>query len=118
MVSKCTNPECPERFLRLHQGKLFRWDGVNARQRLTRGADPETKKARKVEFFWLCGECARKMTVVFSAEAGVTTKALADSDRAAREDATAWVWRDTPRAARSSESAASRRTYAFRRAAG
>jgi len=118
MVSKCANPGCSERFLRLHQGKLFHWDGVNACEGLTRGAGPATRKARKVEFFWLCGECARDMTVVFSTEIGVTTKALADSDRSLREDATASAWRDTPRAGHSSESATSRQTFAFRRAAG
>jgi hypothetical protein len=118
MVSKCANPECSERFMRLHRGKLFRWDGVNAQQGLTRGTGSETKKARKAEFFWLCGDCAREMTVVFKEGAGVTTRALADSDRVAREAATASAWRDTPPAGYSSESAVSRQTYAFRRAAG
>src|SRR5271168_4975381 len=103
MVSKCANPECSERFMRLHQGKLFRRDGANAPQRLNRGAGPETKKARKVEFFWLCGNCARGMTVVFDMDAGVTTKALVDSDRAARKAATASAWRDTLPADHSSE---------------
>jgi hypothetical protein len=50
MVSKCANPECSERFMRLHQGKLFRWDGANARQHLTRGPGTETKKAGKWNF--------------------------------------------------------------------
>jgi hypothetical protein len=119
MISKCVNPECSERFMRLHQGRLYRWDGVNARQRLTHDAAPETKKARKIEFFWLCGDCAREMTIVFKDGAGVTTRALADSEReAAREDATASAWHDTPHAGHSSESAASRQTYAVRRAAG
>jgi hypothetical protein len=118
MVSKCANPECSERFMRLHQGKLFRWDGVDARQRLTRGAGTETRKVRKVEFFWLCGNCTREMTVVFEHGVGVTTRALADSDSAVREAATASAWRDTVPAGHSSVSAASRQTYAFRRATG
>ena len=118
MVSKCANPECSERFMRLHRGRLFRWDGVSARGGLTRDTHLEIKKARKVEFFWLCGECAREMTVVFTAEVGVTTRALADSDRAAREGATASAWRDTPPAGHSSESVTSHQTYAFRRVAG
>ena len=118
MVSKCANPECSERFLRLHQGKLFRWDGVTVPQGLARTPGAETKKTRKAEFFWLCGDCARTMTLVFKDGAGVTTKALVDADRTAREAATASAWRDTPRAGRSSESVTSRQTYAFRRAAG
>ena len=118
MVSKCANPECSERFLRLHQGKLYRWDGANARQRLARDAALEIKRTRRVEFFWLCGDCVRKMTVVFKDGTGVTTKALGESERTAKEAETASAWRDTPLAGHSSESAASRQTYAFRRAAG
>jgi hypothetical protein len=118
MVAKCANPACSERFLRLHQGKLFRWDGVNAQQRLTRSSGPDARKARKVEFFWLCGDCAREMTIVFDPEVGVATRALAASDQAAKEGATASARRGTPPAGHSSESAASPQTYVFRRAAG
>jgi|HubBroStandDraft_6_1064221.scaffolds.fasta_scaffold00011_136 hypothetical protein len=118
MVSKCANPECSERFMRLHQGKLFRWDGVNARPGLTRGTGLETKKARRVEFFWLCGNCAREVTIIFKEGIGVTTMPLAGSNRPAREAATKKAWRDNPPAGHSSESAASRQTYAFRHAAG
>jgi len=101
--------------MRLHQGRLFRWDGVNAGQNSIRRAGPEIKKARKVEFFWLCAECARTMTVVFNAKVGVTIRHLAGAET--KEGVTA-ARRDTPRAGRSSESAASRQTSAFRRAAG
>jgi hypothetical protein len=118
MVSKCANPECSERFQRLGDGKLFRWDGVDARHALLPATNAENKKTRKAEFFWLCGNCAREMTVVFSAEVGVTTRTLADSSRKVKEDATVSVERDTPPAGRSNESATSRQPYAFRRAAG
>ena len=118
MVTKCANPTCSERFLRLHQGKLFRWDGVNARRNPMRRAGPEIKKAWKVELFWLCSDCAREMTIIFKDGVGVTTRALADSERAGRDAATSWAWRHTPLAGHSSESAASRQTSVFRRAAG
>jgi hypothetical protein len=121
MVSKCANPECSERFLRLGDGKLFRWDGVDTHHALLPAAsakNKKNKKTRKAEFFWLCGDCARKMTVIFSAELGVTTKTLADSSRTVKEGAIVSGKRDTPPAGRSSESATSRQPYAFRRAAG
>jgi hypothetical protein len=52
MVSQCLNPECGVPFLYLREGRLIalRWR-----------AKPAT--AERVEFFWLCGECANHMTV-------------------------------------------------------
>ena len=117
MISKCANPECSERFMRLQNGKLFRWDGANGRPSFADVASG-TWKVRKIEFFWLCGECARKMTLVFTTGNAVTTRALADFDLAAREGARALAWRDTGPAVHSSEPATSRRTYVFRRATG
>jgi hypothetical protein len=59
MVSKCANPACSERFLYLHQGKLFQ---------LT--PPPEVEAAEwdsptaLSERFWLCDQCCKKMTLV------------------------------------------------------
>lgn len=117
MVSKCANPKCSEPFLRLREGKLFRWDGADDK-RSPRGRVAEGTEALKVEFFWLCGTCAQEMKLVFKAGVGVTTTALDDVDRTAREGGTTLEWHGTPRAVRSSESAISREPYAIRRAAG
>ena len=60
MVSKCANPECSERFLYLHQGKLFHLTPT-----------PEVEALRRecalplYERFWLCDRCAKKMTLVW-----------------------------------------------------
>ena len=58
MVSKCANPRCNEPFLYFHQGKLYRRE---------RAASPNGNgsKKRSVEFFWLCNNCADKMTLTF-----------------------------------------------------
>jgi len=60
MVSKCANPECSERFLYLHQGKLFS---------LTPTPELESVGGRFApllyERFWLCDRCCRKMTLVW-----------------------------------------------------
>jgi hypothetical protein len=44
MVAQCANPKCRAQFLYLRSGKLFA---------LRRGLH-----ASRVEFFWLCGNCA------------------------------------------------------------
>jgi hypothetical protein len=45
MVAQCANPECRAQFLYLREGKLFA---------LPRGGTHSSR----VEFFWLCGNCA------------------------------------------------------------
>lgn len=52
MVSKCANPACGVPFIYLRNGKLW------ALERFS-----ESIEKQKVEFFWLCGECARHMTI-------------------------------------------------------
>jgi len=82
MLSKCANPGCSASFLYLHQGKLFRLE--------TSGngdgdvADPQGKhSSRRLEYFWLCDECASLMTVSFKKGVGVTTRPLFMARKAA-----------------------------------
>ena len=74
MVSKCANPDCAATFRYFHLGRLFRLEidaGLDRRRSL--GADDEIKKPlRRIEFYWLCQDCAQKMTIVF--EKGVEVK--------------------------------------------
>jgi hypothetical protein len=75
MVSKCSNPGCSTSFRYLHEGKLFRM-AVTANA--DSGADPGTKKSsRRIEFFWLCEECAPQMTLIFKPGVGVTAQPVA-----------------------------------------
>ncbi len=53
MLSKCANPACPRLFLYLHEGKIFNIE-VEA-----------DAQGRRLEHYWLCGNCARSMTVVY-----------------------------------------------------
>jgi hypothetical protein len=57
MLSKCANPECTARFLYLHQGKVFKF---------ATSKDPGDPCGPKIEYFWLCGSCARDLTLVFN----------------------------------------------------
>lgn len=70
MVSKCANPACNVPFLYFHQGKLFR------RERAARpqGGNGNGSKRGYVEFYWLCNDCADKMTLVFEKDVGISVR--------------------------------------------
>ena len=82
MLSKCANPGCSASFLYLHQGKLFRLEtGGNGDVDV---ADPQGKhSSRRLEYFWLCDECASLMTVSFKKGVGVMTRPLFVARKAA-----------------------------------
>lgn len=70
MLSKCANPGCPATFLYLHQGKLFRLDtSVDILVRIP--VREVTRPSRRVEFFWLCDECAAELTLGYNKETGI-----------------------------------------------
>jgi hypothetical protein len=79
MVSKCANYGCSAVFLYLHAGEVFPVEVESPKSdNAGFGRDAEMKKpARHIEFFWLCQECASKMTLVFSKTGGVATKPIA-----------------------------------------
>jgi hypothetical protein len=78
MLSKCANPACSNPFLYLHNGKLFRMD-------VSAGAEaPEGRKApSRVEFFWLCIDCAASMTLNYRYGVGVVATSVNRPRRAA-----------------------------------
>ncbi len=61
IVSKCANPACSQAFRYLRQGKIFHLSPTPAMQASTRAVKPSLH-----ERFWLCDECAKEMTVVWS----------------------------------------------------
>jgi hypothetical protein len=74
MVSKCANPACSAPFLYLRQGKLFRIETsrLAGKEGPSFGADPTIAHSiRHLEFFWLCDDCAPRMTVAFKPGRGV-----------------------------------------------
>lgn len=62
MLSKCANPGCSKHFLYLHEGKLFRIE-TQANGHTGPSPDADGPIHRRLEFFWLCGECAQHLTV-------------------------------------------------------
>ena len=81
MVSKCANPDCSAPFRYFHTGKLFRAETASGfDRRRAMGQDAQQRKPlRRLEFFWLCEDCAGKMTLTFDKESGV---AVLPRDRA------------------------------------
>ncbi len=70
MLSKCANPACSQPFRYLRDGKLFEIETKVGSESLAVG---ERKPSRRVEFFWLCGQCATELTVVNDRDQGVIT---------------------------------------------
>ena len=68
MVSRCANPSCVAQFKYLHEGRLFQFSsGINK-------AYPPSQSPREGRiFFWLCPECASRMTSVRKGEDEVLT---------------------------------------------
>ena len=76
MVSKCANPRCEARFRYFHTGKLFRLDKASGyeRRRLLGDERDAKKPMRHVEFYWLCDDCAKEMTLIFDQASGVSVR--------------------------------------------
>lgn len=60
MVSKCANPACSEKFLYLHQGKIFQLTPTPEVEAVGGGFPPSL-----YERFWLCDKCCREMKLVW-----------------------------------------------------
>jgi hypothetical protein len=85
MVSKCANPDCSAVFLYLRVGKLFSAEVESGEPRKSGfGSEAGVKKPmRRIEFFWLCDTCSKRMTLVFDKNLGVKMQALARARAAA-----------------------------------
>jgi hypothetical protein len=68
MLSKCANPGCPAPFLYLHQGKLFHLESATGDP----ASQATNKPARRIEFFWLCDECASGLTLRYNRQRGIS----------------------------------------------
>jgi hypothetical protein len=76
MVSKCANPDCAATFHYLHVGKLFRIETSSGQERRRSMGQDEfaNRPLRRVEFYWLCENCAPQMTLVFEHDTGVSVR--------------------------------------------
>ena len=82
MLAKCANALCNTPFRRLSEGKLFLLQGEGISN--GEAADPRNAKpARRVEYFWLCTDCAHLVTLTFNSTTGVTTVPLSTGNSSA-----------------------------------
>jgi hypothetical protein len=65
MVSKCANPDCTKELHYLREGKVYLFEVPNGRR------DENGRAEHHPEHFWLCGECARVMSLVHTGDNGV-----------------------------------------------
>jgi hypothetical protein len=77
MLSKCANPKCSANFLYLHEGRLFRSESAVG-STISAYDTGMKKSSRRIEFFWLCANCAPKMTLIRNGE-GVTVQPMAQA---------------------------------------
>jgi len=77
MLSKCANPSCSASFHYLHEGRLFRMETPLSGNGSVQGGNAARQHNRRLEFFWLCDECATSMTLTYKPGLGVTTQPLA-----------------------------------------
>jgi hypothetical protein len=76
MLSKCANPDCNTPFHYLREGRLYQID-IASDERDTAASFAEPKRPHKVEFFWLCGQCAQSMTLTYQRGKGVVAAPMA-----------------------------------------
>ncbi len=74
MVSKCSNPSCAQAFLHLTEGRLFRLEPDSTH---IAHSDSVLDQPRKLEYFWLCGNCSQLMTLRLDEEGNVIIEATA-----------------------------------------
>jgi hypothetical protein len=71
MMSKCANPSCSSVFRYLRDGKLFQVPAGASSKGAGNPGFPKTPA--RDEFFWLCGDCSRDLTIVVDPIEGVRT---------------------------------------------
>ena len=85
MVSKCANPNCAASFRYFHIGRLFRMETSSGLERRRSMGQDEvlSRPLRRIEFYWLCENCASKMTLVWDENSGVSVQPYARAVSAA-----------------------------------
>ena len=84
MIAKCANPGCSAPFRYLREGRIFQVDRDAAGHRIVGPfLIAETGPPHRLEHFWLCGVCARTMTLAVDPEGGVVTVPLPGERRRA-----------------------------------
>lgn len=94
MLHKCANPSCTNPFRKLSQGKLFLVDTQPFGESATRRARWNNRPVQRVEYYWLCDQCAFVLTLSYEKGRGVV--AVPRPEIAKRKPAAAVHVAETP----------------------
>ena len=71
MLHKCANPNCSSPFRKLSQGKLFLVDAQPLEASEAARARWRGQPPNRIEYYWLCDQCAFAMTLSYEKGRGV-----------------------------------------------
>jgi hypothetical protein len=71
VLHKCANPNCTSPFRKLSQGKLFLVDTQPLEASEARRARWRGQPTHRVEYYWLCDQCAFVFTLSYEKGRGV-----------------------------------------------
>jgi len=80
MLRKCANPACGCAFRKMSQGKLF----LLEMDSLVSGSSRRENRralAQRVEYYWLCDQCASVLTLSYTRELGMVAVPLVNVAR-------------------------------------
>jgi hypothetical protein len=72
VLHKCANPACSNPFRHLDRGKLFQVE----MERFGPAIPRKDRFVRRMEYYWLCDECAPLLTLTFEKGRGMITVPL------------------------------------------
>jgi hypothetical protein len=73
VLHKCANPACHNPFRKLSQGKLFLVETEPLKGLELRRANWRGKSSHRIEYYWLCDQCAFVLTLSYEKGRGVVT---------------------------------------------
>jgi hypothetical protein len=73
VLHKCANPACHNPFRKLSQGKLFLVETEPLEGLELRRANWKGKSSHRIEYYWLCDQCAFVLTLSYEKGRGVVT---------------------------------------------
>jgi len=78
VLHKCANPTCLVPFRKLSQGKLFLVEKEPFERSTLRRAHWRGQSANRIEYYWLCEQCAFALTLSYEKGRGVVTVPRSD----------------------------------------
>ena len=73
MLHKCANPACLAPFRNLSHGKLFLVEKEPPEDSKVRRAHWRGQSVNRIEYYWLCDQCAFALTLSYEKGRGVVT---------------------------------------------